>query len=275
VCDADMLTELGHIFAWVYGFVVCGDALDGIGARHSQTVSEMGARFDNHVDGLGMFVASVAAVLLGSLPGYYLLLSLAYFGFHLGLWWRQRRGMTVFRDRIMLSLHNRYFAGVHMCLLAFALSPSLQGWTLAVVATIGECLLLGCFLRDWLHVRGAVNPGVGRFNQAWTQAASFSVIQGSLLARASIGLSLVAGMLSVLPAWLWVVPIAVATGLFARTFAWAGLVAFAMGMAPLDFDAAIVLIPSLSWVAWLGSGPFSLARLDDGLYFRTISWRAE
>lgn len=271
ICDADMLTASGHLFCVVYGLVVLGDGVDGLSARWSQTVSEMGARFDNHVDGFGMFFASVAAVTSGALPVYYLLLSLAYFGFHFGLWWRQRRGMVVFRGRIMLSLHNRYFAGVHMCLLVVALTPGSDASTLAIVATIGECLLLACFLRDWLLVSGALIPGQGRFSQAWNHAVSGAVVQGSLIARACMGLALVAGVLDGLPVWVLMVSVTVVAGFFARTLAWAVLVVFSLGVVPLASEVVFVVVPLFTWIAWLGSGPYSLSRFDDAVYLGTTS----
>lgn len=264
--------ELSSVACFVvYAFVGLGDAIDGTAAKWSGTVSPFGARLDNQVDAFGMFAASLIAVIIEALPAYYLALSLAYFLFHFGMWLRERRGLSLYRDRMMQSLHNRYFAGVHMCLLAVALYPGVNTWALTIVASLGAVLLLCCFLRDWLYVCGTVTGVSDGFNKEWIKLASLVLVSGPLVARASVMTALLIGWPLGLPFWLLLLCMAVVVGWFARTSSWAVLLAIALGGSHATFDAAPILVAGLTWVAWLGSGSFSVSRMDDAVYFRSFS----
>ena len=259
------------IFFGAYGLAAIGDALDGAAARWTQTVSAMGARLDNQVDAMGMFVASIGAILLETLPPYYLLLSIVYFIFHFGMWLRERMGLEVFRDRMMQSLHNRYFAGVHMCLLTVALYPGAASEILAIIASFGLFLLLLCFVRDWLYVSGVVKPGDSRAKRGWSRASGFARHYGSVGARFFIGTILALGLYSSLPWWLIALCFLAALGLFSRTLAWLCLAYFVLGHNPSVSVEIFLLTGALTWVAWLGSGHWSITKQDDALYFRTMS----
>ncbi|MBT6179030.1 MAG: CDP-alcohol phosphatidyltransferase family protein [Deltaproteobacteria bacterium] len=258
------------IFFGAYGLVAIGDALDGAAARWTQTVSAMGARLENQVDAMGMLVASIAAIFIETLPPYYLLLSLVYFLFHFGMWFRERMGREVFRDRMMQSLHNRYFAGVHMCLLTVALYPGAASEILSIIASFGLFLLLLCFVRDWLYVSGVVQPGDARANLGWSRTSRFARHYGSVGARVFIGVILALGLYSSLPWWLSALCLLTALGLFARTLAWLCLAYLVLGNTPLVSMEIFLLTGALTWVAWLGSGLWSIMKQDDALYFRTM-----
>ena len=171
----------------------------------------------------------------------------------------------------MQSLHNRYFAGVHMCLLAVALYPDANAWILTMVATLGEVLLLCCFLRDWLCVCGTVTPVSDGFNKQWIKLASLALVNGPLVARAAVVAALVIEWPLSLPLWFLLLCTAVVTGCFGRTSAWVALLAATLGSATVTFDAAPILVAGLLWVAWLGSGSVSVSRQDDAVYFRSFS----
>ena len=116
LCQFSLWDSYPWLSFGLYSVLMLLDAVDGFAARLSGTVSDFGARLDNQLDGIGILAASLIGVLGGKLPYFYLSLSGIYVAFHLGLTFRGWRGWPVRRDRMMQSVHNRFFAGAHMVL---------------------------------------------------------------------------------------------------------------------------------------------------------------
>ena len=257
--------QLAHVYPWgacgLYCWVMLLDAVDGAAARASGTVSDFGARLDNHTDALGMLAASLLAVYLEALPVGYLALSGCYLLFHAGLAFRARIGLLVFRDRMMNSFHNRYFAGAHMVVLALALIPGSDPVLVAWAGMTGLVLLLLCFGRDWLMVTGAVEPSGSRFGYYWQRSAKLAIGYAGVVAR----LALIAGTLRYVDSldsrFALVIGLLV-VGALGRSAAWAAVIAHTFGLlvVPLWAMGPVVLI------GWLGSGACAFSRYDDGVY---------
>jgi len=268
-CAPGLLEDHWKLVAVLYGLNVFLDLVDGVVARASDTVSPMGARLDSQIDALGLFVASLCALMLKVLPAHYIVLSVSYFLFHFGIWWRRGKNRVVHPERMMKSVHNRYFAGAHMILVLVAISSRANPSVLTGFATLGEMVLLACFARDWLLVSGRVSASSSRFNGYWRWLGNMALVRGSVLARLLMVVALSAGSVlygvSFLTAAL-VVPCA--CGFFGRTFAWLFILTAAFGLIPLGSPIVWWLLGPMAWVCWLGSGPGSLTRVDDVLYLR-------
>ena len=159
------LPPLGWV-AWAPGILYTTAALcdlfDGYVARRLDQVTALGARLDVALDALGLLVAPLAAVLLGRLPPFYLLLGAVYYLFQGGLWLRRRRGLALHPERLRPTPHARLYAGYQMGLVATALFPLLgpPGTTITAALFMVPTLLL--FAREWLLVTGRLDPEAGR-----------------------------------------------------------------------------------------------------------------
>jgi CDP-diacylglycerol--glycerol-3-phosphate 3-phosphatidyltransferase len=164
------LMDHGGVMAWwpglLYTAAVLTDRYDGVVARRAGQVTDLGARLDVAMDGLGLLVAPLVAVIWKRLPPWYLLVGAAYYFFHGGIALRRRWGLAVHPDRLRRSRVTRFFAGAQMGLVAVALLPVLNARVNILAATLLMLPTLGLFARDWLVVVGwlvpAVTPANGR-----------------------------------------------------------------------------------------------------------------
>ena len=121
-------------------------------------------------DALGLAVASLLAVGYGQVHSSYLLFGLAYYLFHGGVMWRERRGLPVYP--LPSAPHRRAWAGFQMGFLVVVLWPLfgppvtlLAGFTFMFPPLIG-------FLIDWLIVSGSIDrqsESADRFFQKLTK----------------------------------------------------------------------------------------------------------
>ena len=144
--------------AWVYlpaifyTVAAIGDALDGYIARRLNQVTELGSELDTVLDALGLLIAPVLAVLLGKLHPSYLVVSVAYYLFRWGIYWRQTHQKPVFS--LQPSYWRRRLAGWQMALVATALWPPVPALLAQLAGFVLMLPLLVGFWRDWLVVSG-------------------------------------------------------------------------------------------------------------------------
>jgi CDP-diacylglycerol--glycerol-3-phosphate 3-phosphatidyltransferase len=147
--------------AWLPGSLYTAAALidlvDGYVARLRGEETPLGARLDVALDALGLVVGPLAAIALGRLPAFYLVVGAVYYLFHGGLWLRRRLGWPVYLERLRPSRYTRMYAGYQMGLVATVLFPVVEqpGASIAAAAFMVPNLTL--FSRDWLVTTGRLN----------------------------------------------------------------------------------------------------------------------
>jgi CDP-diacylglycerol--glycerol-3-phosphate 3-phosphatidyltransferase len=142
----------------LYTLAALLDLVDGYVARRRGEQSALGSRLDTALDALGLVLGPAAAVLLGRLPAFYLLVGAAYYLFHINLWLRQRMGRPVFPERVVISRYTRMYAGYQMGLVATTLFPVVGPPGTTVAAALFLVPNLSLFLRDWLLTTGRMQP---------------------------------------------------------------------------------------------------------------------
>ena len=110
----------------------------------------LGTQLDTSFDALGLLIAPLVAVGYGKLHPTYLLVSVAYYLFMWGLYWRRSHGLPVLPLRP--SNMRRVLAGMQMGLCATALWPLINATLSQVVGVVFMLPLLAGFWRDWLDV---------------------------------------------------------------------------------------------------------------------------
>lgn len=244
------------------------DLVDGYVARRRGEESAAGARVDTAIDALGLIVGPLAAILLGRLPAFYLLVGAAYYLFNLNLWLRRRLGRPVYPERTVISRYTRMYAGYQMGLVATVLFPLVRppGTTLAAALFMVPNLAL--FVRDWLLTTGRLHPDDPRhvglettLRKTWGPL----LLTSRLLAAAGIGVMIIDGrlpfgLLAVVPL-LWL-------GVAVRLVAYVAAVFLTLALAEAT--------SSLSWATYLvtlvsllgGAGQWALWREDRFLLAR-------
>ncbi|WP_024461051.1 CDP-alcohol phosphatidyltransferase family protein [Marinimicrobium sp. LS-A18] len=153
VLPSDSLPTVGwYLPALFYTAAALGDGLDGYLARRQDHTTRLGAELDTELDALGLVVAPILAVMHGKLHASYLLVSLAYYLFQWGIYWRRQRERPVYP--LPPSRMRRYLAGLQMALVAIVLWPPVPPFPSQVAGAVVMTPLLIGFIRDWLHVSG-------------------------------------------------------------------------------------------------------------------------
>lgn len=116
------------------------DAVDGAVARHTNTVTARGARWDMEVDSAVVLVTSIAVV---PIAPWALGIGLARYLFALGGWLR-----PAWRAPLPYSRSRRVIAALQAIALATALAPVTPTWLAQVVTVVALCLLIFSFGRD-------------------------------------------------------------------------------------------------------------------------------
>lgn len=147
------------IAAALYSIAAILDRVDGFIARRSQQTTQLGARLDTVFDALGLLVAPLLALQQGKIHASYLLVSVAYYLFVLGIKIREKNRQPVYP--LPPSLLRRSLAGFQMGYVAIVLWPPFKA-EVTVLAGSGFMvpLLIG-FLVDWLVVSGRLKPQQG------------------------------------------------------------------------------------------------------------------
>jgi CDP-diacylglycerol---glycerol-3-phosphate 3-phosphatidyltransferase len=184
---------LAWLPALLYTVAALADIIDGYAARRTHITTELGARLDIALDGQGLLIVIGLAVWYGLLPGWYLLLALARYGWLAGIWLRERWGWPV--HNLPPSVHRRTLAGLQMGFLSVVLWPILPPAGTQVAGWLMGGPLLLSFTRDWLLVIGRINPTDPAYRRV--QAALYRLFGRWLpfLLRLALGLTV--------PLWLW------------------------------------------------------------------------
>lgn len=138
--------------ALFYSLAAIGDWLDGHLARRLHQSTQLGKELDTVLDALGLLVAPLLAVLYGKLHVSYLLVSISYYLFQWGLYWRRQHQRPVLP--LPPSRLRRYLAGIQMGFVAVTLWPPLPAELSRPLGLVFMLPVLLIFWIDWLSVSG-------------------------------------------------------------------------------------------------------------------------
>jgi CDP-diacylglycerol--glycerol-3-phosphate 3-phosphatidyltransferase len=151
-----VVPPLDSPWRWVpfllYGTGAALDAVDGALARTVGRETALGTKLDMACDTVGFLVAPLVGVVWGSLPVWYLSISVARYLFKLGRGWRRRRGKPVYD--LPESRVRRPLAGVQMAFIVAALCPLVPSTVVWPAAAVVVTPSLVVFARDYLVVAG-------------------------------------------------------------------------------------------------------------------------
>ena len=148
------------------------DRVDGYVARRYGQTTVLGGELDTVFDALGLVVAPLLAVAYGKIHWSYLLVSLAYYLFQIGLRWRRWHGRPV--HPLEPNTLRRTLAGFQMGFIAVALSPLMQAPTTSLIGTAFMVPVLIRFSVDWLIVSGRIEPHTVVLMRRHERIATFS-----------------------------------------------------------------------------------------------------
>lgn len=259
--------------AALYSIAAILDRIDGYVARRTRQTSLLGSELDMRFDALGLLIAPVLAFELGKIHWSYLLVSVAYYLFQAGLYWRKRQQLPVYA--MIPNKLRRTLAGFQMGLIAFVLWPPFQA-EITVVASIAFMIpvLIG-FGVDWFVVSGRVTSTSATTSKFFERLEWFShcVFQPALrLILLLTALLLVRTVISQIPLlisfiiWLCVAMIVFGFGARIGALMMILLLAWQFQIESTTITtsvAFVVLAFSTVWIMLMGSGRFSLWQWDD------------
>lgn len=271
LCAGFLFQSLNHAFlfwlpAFLYSIAAILDRVDGYVARSTQHTSLMGNALDNVFDALGLLVAPLLALNFDKIHWSYLLVSAAYYAFHLGLRWRARSGLPNYS--LVPNMLRRTLAGFQMGYVAVVLWPPFDAQITRLAGFAFMLPILIGFVVDWCVVSGRIDMQQDRVQQLFNALATRSIGLGQPCLRivflvtlavmltqshwhglALLGLLLAAGL--------------ILFGIGARLGAL--LVLLLLALFPLQTTSATttVLLFTATWIMLLGSGRFSLWHGDD------------
>lgn len=271
LCAGFLCQSLHHeLLYWLpallYSIAAILDRVDGYIARRTGRTSLMGDALDNMFDALGLLIAPLLALNFAKVHWAYLLVSGAYYAFHLGLRWRARKGLPNYS--LEPSLLRRTLAGFQMGYVAVVLWPPFDAQITRLAGFAFMLPILIGFLVDWCVVSGRIDrqkAGVQRFfNSLATHSSAYGqpslrivfllsltalVAQGQWQGLTLLGQLIAAGL--------------ILFGIGARLGALLTLALLAL-FPPLEVSANFtILLFSATWIMLLGSGRFSLWQGDE------------
>lgn len=144
--------------AWVpaalFAVAAALDAFDGVLARATDSVTDLGSRLDVEIDGLVVLVGTLVAVVDGALPVVFLAVAGARYLFVAGRLWRRRRNRPVYE--LPPNPLRRPLGALAMVAVWLALLPILSDGVSRAFATLVLVPFLANFGWDWLAVTGRV-----------------------------------------------------------------------------------------------------------------------
>lgn len=175
-------TELA---AWIpgmlYTLAAILDRIDGFVARRSNSTSLLGSKLDTTYDALGLLIAPLLALNYGKVHWSFLLVSVAYYFFCWGLYWRRTHNLPA--SPLLPSQLRRTLAGFQMGCVALLLLPCFHPLFTTTVALVFMLPILLGFVVDWLVVTGRITTPV--YTRIFLQdLASYNSIIVQPIARA-------------------------------------------------------------------------------------------
>jgi CDP-diacylglycerol---glycerol-3-phosphate 3-phosphatidyltransferase len=274
--QSDMQADIKSLVIWapglLYGAAAILDRIDGFVARKTQRTTLLGAELDTAFDALGLVVAPLLAVGVGKIHWSYLSLSIAFYIFQWGIYWRNKRGLAIYP--LMPSQLRRALAGFQMGFIALVLLPCFEAaQTLACSFAFLFPILIG-FVVDWLVVSGRINPESIKartfFSSLLTASRGFFqpclrvfIFVGSLfmLHEADIFAASTNAKVFLIIAFTFGISLVV-LGSLGRIGAL--IILLLLGIYPLPMSVLnTALLCSSVWLLLLGTGRFSLWQWDD------------
>lgn len=271
LCAGFLYQDLKHAFLmWLpaafYSIAAILDRVDGYVARRTQRTSIMGNALDNVFDALGLLVAPLLALDYGKIHASYLLVSVAYYAFHLGLRWRTSKG----RPNYSLAPNRlrRTLAGFQMGYVAVVLWPPFDAEITQLAGFAFMLPILTGFVVDWWVVSGRIDMQHSGTQHFFASLATRSIRLGQPCIRVvfllTLALACAAGQWQgVVLFGLAVAAILVLLGVGARIGALLALIIFALYPPTDHASITALLLFSATWIMLLGSGHFSLWQGDD------------
>jgi CDP-diacylglycerol--glycerol-3-phosphate 3-phosphatidyltransferase len=260
---------IGWLPGVLYTIAAILDRMDGFVARRTQRTSILGGELDTAYDALGLLIAPLLAVGYGKIHWSFLLVSVAYYIFVWGLYWRRTHNFQVYP--LMPSMLRRTLAGFQMGFVALVLLPCFHApFTVVVGMAFMLPILLG-FIVDWLVVSGRIRADQESTQHFFYRLALFSsnIFQPFLRVILCIALVLFVLTFDALPSIillgsLLLLGVIVLVGLAGRIGALTilALLGLIHGAQPINAITSIVIF-SGAWLTLLGTGRFSLWQWDD------------
>jgi CDP-diacylglycerol--glycerol-3-phosphate 3-phosphatidyltransferase len=263
--------------ALLYTVAALLDRVDGFIARRSRQTTRLGSELDTVFDALGLAIAPLLAVGFGKVHWSYLLVSLAYYLFQGGLYWRRRHGQPVYA--MTPSTLRRTVAGFQMGFVALALWPVFHAELTRVASFAFMLPLLTGFVIDWLTITGRIRPEHATVTALFGRLARFSATVLQPLVRITLAVMLLwlahvanGTQTDGNPTWrvllfvhgLQASALLLAVGLVARIGALIALLllAWLLPIAAVNVLSVVVVCCAVS-IALLGAGRFSISLSDD------------
>ncbi len=124
------------------------DAVDGMIARTTGAVTDLGGRLDAELDGFSTLVGAVAVVSMGAASVAFLAVGVAWYLYAGSRWWRRRRGRPV-RDLPTSRVRAPLSAAV-LVAIWLGLTPVTTAEQSTLLTTVVAVPFLVNFLWDWL-----------------------------------------------------------------------------------------------------------------------------
>lgn len=131
------------------------DAIDGVMARLTDSVTALGAKLDVEMDGMAVLVGTVVAITDGALPAVFVLVGTARYLFVAGTWLRRRRNRDV--GALPPNPVRRPLGALAMIAIWLALLPVPGAALSRPIATAVMVPFLANFCWDWLAVTGRLD----------------------------------------------------------------------------------------------------------------------
>ncbi len=251
----------------LYGVAAILDRVDGYIARRSRTTSLLGSELDTVLDALGLLVAPLLAIQFGKLETSFIAVSLAYYCFIAGIYWRNRRSLPVYP--LMPSQLRRAFAGFQMGFVAVVMVPLFPADATRLLGVAFMLPILAGFVLDWMVVSGRIDGNDRKTHQLLAQldATSRLLVQPALrIITAVLVLSLITVDLLLTTTEttaLIVLAMLILVGAGAR-IASLLLIAFCAYLMNTHTEGYLLLILFVgSWLLLLGPGGYVVWRGDD------------
>ncbi|PUA29665.1 MAG: hypothetical protein B0W54_03590 [Cellvibrio sp. 79] len=147
------------MIAWLPGLLYSAaallDRIDGFVARRTNRTSVLGSELDTLFDALGLLIAPLLAIQFGKLHWSFFAVSLAYYIFIFGIYWRHKRNRPT--HPLLPSQLRRAFAGFQMGFVAIVLLPIFPARATTLLGAAFMLPILIGFVVDWLVVSGRID----------------------------------------------------------------------------------------------------------------------